>query len=273
MEWKKIPVTVAALFFINASASAQIVTVQGSGTSEADAIKDAKRIAVEEVIGMRIQSNSLAINSKLIFDTIQVRTQGYVTGCKVIEKNSSGGLVEITAQVEVFDAPDSALMKDIDMVMNLNDPRISVIMDYYGDDGGITFKKYSVACEAAIREELVKRGFTHVVDGQGEVDYMIIGKLSVGQAQEIKIPSWKNIGGDDFVPLETGLSRSVSTLDCKIKKFDTNEIIGEFQSVGNGLDASGNEVSAQAVNLMASNAVQQIRKILSREASKVFYTL
>ena len=270
MEWKKFFITVAALLFINVSVSAQVVTVQGSGNSEDEAINDAKRLAVEEVIGIKIKSNSLMINSKLVFDTIQVRTQGYVTSCEVIKKNKSNGLVEVTARVNVSDEPDSALMQDIDMVMNLNDPRLSVSMDYYGDDVGITLKKYSTVCEAAIREELIKRGFTHVVDGQSEVDYVIIGKLSVGKAQEIKIPSWKNIGGDDFTPLDTGLSRSVSTLDCKIKKVVTDEIIGEFQATGDGLDASGNEVSAQAVNLMASSAAQKVREILSREASKVF---
>ncbi len=270
MEWKKFFATIAAVLFINFSASAQIVTVQGSGVTESAAVKDAKRAAVEKVIGARIQSESLMIDSELIFDAINSRTAGYVTSCEVIKKNLSGGLVEITARVDVSDEPGSALMKDVELVMSLNDPRLVVDMEHYGDDGGITFKKYSAVCAAAIREELIKRGFTHVVDNRGEVDYMIIGRLSVGKAQEIKIPSWRNIGGEDFTPLETGLSRSVSTLDCKIKKVDTDEVIGEFRATGDGLDASGNEVSSQAVNLMAAEAAQQVRGILNREASKIF---
>ncbi|MBR4903747.1 MAG: hypothetical protein IKZ53_03680 [Selenomonadaceae bacterium] len=270
MKWKKFFIATAAMFLMNVSASAQIVTVQGSGVSESAAIKDAKRAAVEKVIGTRIQSESLMIDSELIFDAVQSRTAGYVTSCEVINKSSSDGLINITARVDVSDEPGSALMKDVELVMNLNDPRLSVTMEHYGDDGGITFKKYSERCEAAIREELIKRGFTHVVDKQGEVDYVIIGRLSVGQAQEIKIPSWRNIGGNDFTPLETGLSRSISTLDCKIKKVETDEVIGDFQATGDGLDSSSNEVSAQAVNQMASSAAQQVREILSREASKVF---
>lgn len=269
MKWKKFLGVAAAIFFMNATASAQVVTVQGSGVSESAAIKDAKRAAVEKVIGTRIQSDSLMIDSELVFDAVQSRTQGYVTSCEVIKKNSSGGLVEITARVDVSDEPGSALMKDVELVMTLNDPRLGVVMEYYGDDDGETFKKYPAMCEAAIREELIRHGFTHVVDS-GEIDYIIVGKLSVGKAKEVRIPNWRNISGDEFKTFDTGLSRSTATADCKIKKVDTDEIIGKFQVKGDGMDASDNEVSAQAVDLMASNAAQQVRGIFSREASKIF---
>lgn len=270
MKLKKFLITTVALIFMNASASAQVVTVQGSGGSEVDAIKDAKRNAVEKVIGTKIQSESLMIDSELVFDAVQSRSSGYVTSCEVIDKKTSGGFVEITARVNVSDEPDSALMKDVEMVMTLNAPRLGVVMEHYGDDGGLTFQKYSAMCEAAIREELIKHGFNHVVDQKGDVDYVIVGRLSVGKAQEVKIPSWRNIGGNDFTSLDTGLSRSVSTVDCKIKKFDTDEVIGEFQAKGDGMDAMGNEVSAQAVSQMASSAAQQVRSILSRTASNIF---
>ena len=262
MNWKKFFIATAALILVNVSASAQVVTVQGSGISESAAIKDAKRAAVEKVIGTRVKSDSLMIDSELVFDAVQSRSAGYVTSCEILKKNSSGGLIEITARVNVSDEPGSALMKDVELVMTLNDPRLAVHMEYYGDDGGETLKKYPVMCEAAIREELIKRGFTHVVDKQGDVDFVIVGRLSVEKARDVKLPSWRNISGDNFNLLETGLSRSVSSVDCKIKKVDTDEVIGEFQARGDGMDATGNEVSQQAV-----------RNILSREASKVFSSI
>ena len=201
------------LILMNVSVSAQVVTVQGSGVSESAAIKDAKRVAVEKVIGARIQSNSLMIDSELVFDAVQSRSAGYVTSCEVISKKSSGGFVEITARVDVSDEPGSALMKDIELVMTLNDPRLGVVVEHYGDDGGETFKKYPVQVEAAIREELLKRGFTHVVDARGEVDYVIIGRLTVGKAQEIRLPNWRNINDDEYKLIDTGLSRSRAELE------------------------------------------------------------
>ncbi|MBR1646670.1 MAG: hypothetical protein IJ685_07815 [Selenomonadaceae bacterium] len=270
MMWKKFFAVMFAAFFLNSSAFAQVVTVQGSGISEDAAIKDAKRAAVETVIGTLIKSRSLMVDFRFVSDAIQSRTQGYVTGCEVIDKKSEGGLITVTAKVDVADAPGSALMNDAELVMSLNDPRLGIVVEYYGDDGGELYKKYPVQVEAAIREELLKRGFTHLVDARGEVDYVVIGRLTVGKAQEIKLPNWRNISGDDFKMLDTGLSRSTATIDCKIKKFDTDEVIGEFHADGNGSDATGNEISAQAVRALATSTAEQVRGLLSREASKVF---
>ena len=267
---KKFFATLAAIFFITTSVNAQVVTVKGNGLSEDAAIKDAKRAAVEQVIGTAIQSRAMTVDSELIFDAIQSRAQGYVTSCEVVDKTSSGGLITVTARVDVADAPDSALMKDVELVMTLNDPRLGVVVEHYGDDGGETFKKHAVHVEAVIREELIKRGFTHVVDARGEVDYVIVGQISVGKAKEVRLPDWRNISGGDFKTLDTGLSRSTATLDCRLKKFDTDEVIGEFRSQSDTTDATGNEVTAQTVTQLAADAAQQVRSILSREASKVF---
>lgn len=262
--------TLAVIFFLTTTVNAQVVTVQGSGISEDAAIKAAKRAAVEAVVGTLIQSRAMSVDSELIFDAVQSRTQGYVTSCEVVKTTSSGGLIFVTARIDVADTPDSALMKDVELVMTLNDPRLGVVVEHYGDDGGETFKKHAVHVEAVIREELIKRGFTHVVDARGEIDYVIVGQISVGKAQEIRLPNWRNISGDDFKTLDTGLSRSTATLDCKLKKFDTDEVIGEFRSQSNASDATGNEVTAQTVTQLAADAAQQIRSILSREASKAF---
>ena len=270
MKLKTFFAAMFAVIFLNVSASAQVVTVQGSGLSEDAAIKAAKRAAVEAVVGTLIKTHAMSLDSELVFDAIQTRTQGYVTSCTVVEKKSSGGLMIVTAQVDVADTPDSALMKDVELVMTLNDPRLSVVVEYYGDDGGELYKKYPVQVEAAIREELIKRGFTHLVDARGEVDYIVIGRLTVGKAQEIKLPNWRNISGESFQTLDTGLSRSTATIDCKIKKVDTDEVIGEFHAQSDGSDATGNEVSAQAVRSLSTSTAEQVRGLLSREASKVF---
>lgn len=270
MKFKNFFATLAAIFFVTTSAAAQVVTVQGSGLSEDAAIKAAKRAAVEAVVGTLIQSRAMSIDSELIFDAVQSRTQGYVTSCEVIKKTSNGGVIFVTAQVDVSAEPDSALMKDIELVMTLNDPRLGVVVEHYGDDGGETFKKHAVQVAAVIREELIKSGFTHVIDSRGEVDYVIIGQISVGKAQEVRLPDWRNISGSDFKTADTGLSRSTATLDCKLKKFDTDEVIGEFRSQSDATDVTSNELNLQVVTKLATDTAGQVRAILSREASKAF---
>ena len=53
MNLKKILIGAAAIFSIYAPvANAEVVVVQGSGSTESAAIQDAKRQAVEEVVGV-----------------------------------------------------------------------------------------------------------------------------------------------------------------------------------------------------------------------------
>ena len=146
------------------SAQAQVVNVTGAGISKAEAIKDAKRVAVEQVVGALVKSETNVQNYQLVMDTIKVRAQGYVNSFEILNKKKKGNLVTIEARADVSDAPDSDLMRDVELVMNLNDPRMAVVIDYYGDDGSENFKKYPTMTTAAIREQLIKCGFTHVLD-------------------------------------------------------------------------------------------------------------
>ena len=59
-------------------------------------------------------------------------------------------------------------------------------------------------------------------------------------------------------------------MDCKIKKFDTDEIIGEFHATGSNVGSANGELDNQAVFKLATNAAQEVRKIFNREASKIF---
>ena len=260
----------AAMLMLPTAANAQIVTVNGSGTNEAAAIKDAKRSAVEEVAGTVVKAASKTQNFKLIMDVIETRSQGYVTSFEIINKRKNNGLYEVTAKVDVSAEPNSALMKDIEVVMNLNDPRLSVVTEYYGNDNSENTKQHLTMISAAIRQELINRGFTHVVDNSNDVDYIIFSNLKVNKAQSIKLPNWNHISDDELKIVDTGLSKTTASLECKIKKVDTNEIIGEFSLAANNIGNSNNDIQTVAVNQIAQNAAQQVRLIFNREASKVF---
>ena len=262
--------TSALLLLPAKSTLAEVVTVDGYGISETAAINDAKRNAVEQVVGTIIKSHSVAQNLELVMDAIDTRTQGYVNSFKIISKGQEGNNIKIQAQVDVSSEPSSSLMKDVELVMSLNDPRLGVVMEYYGDDGGETYKKYPTMTKAAIREELIKRGFSHIVDANGDVDYVIIGNMTVNKSKSVKLPNWNNISDSEFKTVDTGMAKTIATMDCKIKKYDTDELIGEFHVSGDEINASDNDIQSQAVLKMAANAAQEVRKLFNREASRVF---
>ena len=271
MKLKKFLLAALAVFSLSSPlASAEVVTVNGSGISETAAINDAKRNAVEQVVGTAIKSRSAMVNTELVFDAIESRTQGYVNSCEVLSKNISGGTVNITARVDVSAEPSSALMKDVEVVMNLNDPRLAVVVEHYGDDGGEVYRRNAERIAAAIREELVKRGFTHVVDNPVNIDYIVAGNLTVSQPREIKIPKWGTPSGGEPVTVSTLLSKSEAIMDCKIKRVDTDEIIGEAHATGQNVGVDDGALDNQAVTRLAENAAQEVRSIFNREARKIF---
>ena len=259
------------LISVTTTVSAESVTVVGYGIDERSAINDAKRNAVEQVVGTVLKSKSEAQNLEFVMDVIKTRTHGYINRFEILSKTKDGENVEIKAKIDVSSEPSSSLMKDVELVMSLNDPKIAVVIDYYGDDGSEIYKKYPVMTTSAIREELIKCGFSHVMDSANDVDYIIVGNLTVKKTQPIKLPNWSNIGGDNYNTVDTGLSKTIATLDCKIKKRITNEVIGEFHAAGDSMSSSENDIQTQAVSKMALISAQEVKKVFNREASKAFY--
>lgn len=99
------------------------VTVEGTGANRDSAIRDAARNAVEQVVGVYIDSRSLTRNSKLALDEIYAKSQGYVKNVTVIDENYSDGNCNVTANIEVDNNPDGQLITSL-----------SGVVDSYGTD-------------------------------------------------------------------------------------------------------------------------------------------
>ena len=260
------------LLMPNESANAEVVTVTGVGADETTAINDAKRNAVEQVVGTVLRSKSTMQELELVMDVVKTRTQGYVNSFEIISREKDGDNISIKANVDVSSEPNSALMKDVELVMSLNDPKMAVVVEYYDDNDSLILEQHKSMTKAAIREELTKIGFTHVLDSTLNAEYLIIGNLTVQKKQDIKLPDWMSIGnGGSMKKNETGLSKTTASLDCKIKRVATDEIIGEFRVSEQSMSASEDDIQTQAVSKMAKQAAKEVKSILNREASKVFY--
>jgi hypothetical protein len=107
-----IVVLAASMLCLVVSADAQVrkidanlveVTVTGAGLSEAEAISDAKRRAIEKGAGAYIYSQSKTDNFVLVKDTILARSAGYVQKFTIIgkPKKTEDGAVELQARVIV----------------------------------------------------------------------------------------------------------------------------------------------------------------------------
>ena len=214
---RKFFIALALFMLINFSANAQEVTVDGVGSNRDEAIRNAERAAVEQVVGTFIDSQTLVENSMLKLDEIYMHAQGYVGGVTILsEGQSAQGLYRVTARMNVASEPNSALIGQLETVMRLNDPRITVIM--LKDDAAAG--THDELAETALNDKLLTVGFSHVVDADivanlenarlleriynGEkglvgvgssygADYLILGKTHTN-SQNVRLPDYKNGG-------------------------------------------------------------------------------
>lgn len=81
--------------------SARIIEVEGTGASMQAAILDAKRMAVEQVVGVYLMSLTQVKDFIIKNDTIMTESAGFIKSYQVISSNSSQGMHSCRLRVEV----------------------------------------------------------------------------------------------------------------------------------------------------------------------------
>lgn len=291
---KKYFILTLILLSLQNFAIAQEVIVDGIGVDRNSAVRDAIRNAIENVVGTFVNSTTLTQNSVLQLDEIYTNSQGFVKNIVVLNEGSSSVGYMVTAQIDVDTNPNSQLMDKLNMLAQLDDPRIAVavlkneITDYdysYIDNDSIT--------ESKINEKLIELGFNHVIDialldklknysllnsiyngdnyllGEVEeygIDYLIIGKNEL-DSNKIYLPN------NDGKYAETMLMNSKAILTMKIIKFDTGEIVETFKVGGIGIEQNDIRAKNKAIKVVADKAARNIADKFRKIAAKAYDTL
>ena len=129
--------------------NAQVVTISGHGVDKDSAFKDAVRIAVEQVVGVYINSNTIVSNAQVELDKIYTASEGYVNSFSIINEGYRNNEYQMLIKVDVDTKPDSELMNRLNMIFLLNNPKIVV---------QVTGTKYAGICEAAVTSKLKNMG-------------------------------------------------------------------------------------------------------------------
>ena len=154
----------AAMIFFTGAALAKSVTVTGNGVTPADAENDALRLAVENTVGVLVDSNTLVEKGVVLQDQIYTQSRGFVTDYKVIEKIQSNGVWSVTILAVVDDTPNSRLMNELTRLgiidIQLRNPKIAV----YVPEIHIQHRIPDSAGETAIVKALIDAGFSQVME-------------------------------------------------------------------------------------------------------------
>ena len=298
---KKILAVLALCLMMAQTAMAQSVVVDGFGTDESAARKDAARMAVESVAGTYIASRTLTENYAVTLDEIYAQAQGFVTGMEVISSENTAQGWHVRARVDVNDSPDSALMSRLNMVALLNNPRIAVVVMKKEPEQLPLLSQsnvsnryesstaHDVLTEQALNDQLLEVGFTHVVEanqvarlqndellnsiyrgdtglvaesGNRPIDYLVLG-LSEVHAYDINLPDGK--GGYR----KTNMKSAGADLSLRVVDYATGNIVATIKTEGKGVENSASLAENRALKDAAAKAAVKLEEKFKKTAMKV----
>ena len=273
-------------------AAAQWIEVTGVGEDADSALRDAKRSAVEQVVGTYISSETLVSQASVVQDEIYAKAIGFVTDVRILDEDRRNGAYNVRARVDVNTNPNSELMNRVEMIRALGDPRIGVVVfkESSNDDYGSSQKSYDDITEESINATLLSMGFSHVMDANivaklrnssllnslyngdtnllGDsssygVDVIVIAQSSVDAT---KINLMQQSGN----MVDTQLVRGSADITGKVIMLATGNIHGTFSVQGQGIDISEKTAGNKALKAASANVAKEVEKVLRKKAAKAF---
>ena len=179
---KKFAVMIFALLMIfSATALAKNVTVTGTGLTATEAENDALRAAVENTLGVLVDSQTLVQNSMLINDQIYTQSRGFVNDYTVLSREEVAGGWRVTINATVDDQPNSKLMNELTRLgiinVQLRNPKIAV----YVPEQHLNYQVGGAGAETAIVKTLLNAGFNFVTEVGTGLNYQSPMSMNVAQ--------------------------------------------------------------------------------------------
>ena len=287
MRWKV--VTAMLLLALNNITYAQIADVSGVGEDRDSALRDAKRNAVEQIVGTYINSETMVSQASVVSDEIYAKSVGFITDVRVIDEGKRNGSYYVRAKIDVNTNPNSELMNRIEMIKALGDPRIGVVVfkNATVSEYGSPEKSYDDITEESVNSKLLSMGFSHVMDANivaklrnstllnslyngdtnliGDtsslgVDVLVLAQSNVDAA---KI----NLMQQDGTATDTQLVRGSADITGKVIMLASGNIQGTFSVRGQGIDISENTANNKALKNASANAAAEVGR---KKAAKAF---
>ncbi|MBR2216271.1 MAG: hypothetical protein IJ849_11040 [Selenomonadaceae bacterium] len=277
---------VTLLLLLSAVALANKVTVTGTGTTAAQAENEALRNAVENAVGVLVDSKTLVDKNMVLEDQIYTQSRGFVTNYTVLDRKQSGGAWQVTIEATVDTEPNSKLMNELTRLgiidVQLRNPRIAVCVP----ETHISHRIPDPAGETAIIKALIDAGFSNVVAVKvPESNPLNMNAGSLGRAANefgvdivIVGEAFSEGAGDPakYLPgrQSSGLEACRARVEAKMYIAKTGQIIAADGKYGSGVDNLENIAAKKALatagKSMGEYFVAQITSLyLSRQDVKV----
>ena len=257
------------------TAMAKNITVTGKGVSETSATSDALRSAVEQAVGVLIDSQTVMDKNVILKDEIYANSKGFVNQFKILKTEYKDNLWNVTINADVDTNPDSKLMNELTrlgLINVLRNPRIAVIIPEYH----LRRRLVDPAGETAVIKELINAGFNNLVDiDKDRVKYNNPFNLSMYDLEQLSGSlqadiiiigeAFSEYVGDAgrFLPgnQRTNVASCRARLEAKMYIARTGQIIAADGKYGSGADIS----EAVAAKVALTNAGAEMGRYMSEK--------
>ncbi|MBO4779263.1 MAG: hypothetical protein J5497_01350 [Selenomonadaceae bacterium] len=172
------------LMIFSATVFAKEVTVTGMGVTPSDAENDALRAAVENTVGILVDSETLVENSMVIRDNIYTQSRGFVNEYTVLSREQVANGWRVTIRAVVDDQPNSKLMSELTRLgiinVQLRNPKIAV----YVPEQHLNYSVGGAGGEVAIVKTLLNAGFSNVTEVGAGLSYQNPMSMSAEQLRQ-----------------------------------------------------------------------------------------
>ncbi|WP_293728252.1 hypothetical protein [uncultured Phascolarctobacterium sp.] len=154
----------ALSILLSSNVFAKNITTTGVGVTEAEATDDALRNALENAVGVLIDSETIVENNTLLNDKVYATSRGFINSYQVVgtQKNVDGWCVTVNAEIDVNQ--NSKLMDQLTvlgLIDNLlRNPKIAVIIP----ERHLAYRIPDPAGETAVVNAFIAAGFDNMVD-------------------------------------------------------------------------------------------------------------
>ena len=134
--------------------SQKTLVVEGEGETKDEAVKRALRTAVEQGVGVLVDSETLVENKELINDKIYTEVKGYVVSYKVLEETEEKGLFSAKVEAIVSLAELRKSIKGLKIILEEKEnPRFAVSFSEYIDGADLPSPELRPLFEKKLKDD------------------------------------------------------------------------------------------------------------------------
>lgn len=252
---------------VEAEGYAAIVEGRKDKAREA-ALQNAFRRAVEQVVGVAVESKTVVKDSELLNDKIFSKSRGFIKTYKIIREQAEADAYRVTVNASVS---RYQLEKELDnvglLIRKLGKPRVAVVvMEQNGDGaaapGGVV--------ETSLIANLAKRGYALVdrqamlavereaVKGQGDQTDAVVRAAANGGAEVVIIGQASArhgaaVGGTSFRP-------SQASVTLRAVEVDSGELLATVASTQQALNVNASAAGTEALQKAAAELSEQLNR-------------